>query len=112
MPKLQKKEKVTPLFEGISPKRRTRKIQVDTEWSAKALKSQGDILFNVIVPMMKAADITRISIEGMDRALVKAHHNFMPHHIRAAIKDLVSRELMARDGQTYYITKKGLNETS
>ena len=67
------------LFEGITQKRPSRKKQTDTEWSAKALKSQGDILFEVIVPMMKAADITRISIEGMDRALVKAHHNFMPH---------------------------------
>jgi hypothetical protein len=87
-------------------KEKLSKKSPEADWAANALKKQGDELLSATVAYMKAHDISRVSVEAITKAMIQAKRNPESSHIRSAIKDLMARELLGREGQTYFLTRK------
>ena len=85
---------------------RIKKSIPDTEWAASAIKKQGDLILSIMRKAMEEDKISRISVEAIDRALAKAGHDMQLHHIKVAIKNLINRELIARDAKVYRVIKR------
>ena len=87
-------------------RKRISKPQIDSQWAAKAIEHQGDIVLGVVSRYLSANGISRMSVEAIDKAMVKEKHDFALHHIKSGIKNLLGRELLGKEGATYYVIKK------
>lgn len=82
------------------------KKTAESEWASNQMKKQGDALLGIVRSYMDANSISRVSIEAIDKAVSKSGSVLNISHIKQTIKDLIARELLARDGQTYMLTRK------
>lgn len=81
--------------------------KTEDEWVSSTLNKQGDVLLGCISAYMLTHSISRLSYEGIERALTSAKINWTPSTIKSTIKSLIGRELVRREAKTYYITERG-----
>lgn len=79
----------------------------EDEWVSKSLNKQGDMLFQCIKEYMSTHAISRLSYEGIERALLSSKINWSPSTIKTTLKSLINRELIRREAKTYGITERG-----
>ncbi len=82
---------------GVLKARRIRKSPPSEPWVAKALKTQGDLVFNAI-KSMNLSQVLRADIDSIDKKLVSLGLDLTRPQIRAGAKNALERGLLDKEG--------------